>query len=405
MKYLCITLALLCAVDDAYAEQKFSTEFLAPKEIWAVNFNFSRGSVSSIYDNDGDQQSLSSGLSATLNSTVLPQLALLEAAFPGSSLGDVEGRLSFETKFLEITAGYGLTDDLSLGFRLPIGESCSKAGLTLSNATLGVNPAFDPTASVSPANSPFLPSALPGVNAFSSADLDALLKSSEFSYTDTNSHCESGLMGPIFGASWRVYKGEYDSLILLPGVRLGRLTDKADADVLFQPIIDDGSNDIILRADYYRDLQHALDLTVQLEYNIQLRDRKTVRVPDSPLALSAASSKQRLKRDLGDFVILDIELGYRFWNDQLRVFTAYYHKYKDRDSYTSSLGTDTQFLERNTTFRDQEIRTGIYYDGVPAWRAGKLPFPLRLELNYWESFDGKNSLKYYFTELSATFAF
>lgn len=400
MKYLCTSLALACIASDVYAYEKYSTEFLAPKDVWAVNLNFSRGSVSSRYDGDGDQQSLSSGLSTTLDSSFDPSLA---AFGPGASLGDVTGSLRYETKFLEITAGYGLTDDFSVGVRLPVGESCSKASLQVANANLGVNPAFDPSQPVALPNVPYLPATTPGITPFSSMDLSNFLKSGSYSYSDVNSHCESGLMGPVFGASWRVYQGEYDSLIFLPGVRLGRLTDKADADVLFQPIIDDGSNDIILRMDYYRDLQHALDLTVQLEYNIQLDDKKTRRIPSSALPL--ATVKERLERDLGDFVILDVELGYRFWNDQLRVFTAYYQKSKDGDSYSSSQGTNTQFLEQGTTFRDQEIRTGIYFDGVPAWRAGKLPFPLRLELNYWESFGGKNALKYHFTELHATFAF
>jgi hypothetical protein len=356
MKNLCAPLVLAVSFisSDAYAYEKYSTEFLAPKDVWAVNLNFSRGSVSSRYDSKGGQKSLSAPLNGV------------------TPLGLASGSLKFETKFVEITAGYGLADDLSLGFRFPVGESCSKASLDLAGApvtveTLLMDPQFG------------------------------------FAYTDIDSHCDSGLMGPVLGAAWRIYKGEYDSLVFLPGVRLGRLTDKTDADVLFQPIVDDGSNDIILRTDYYRDLQNALDLTVQFEYNIQLKDKKTRRIPSSALPL--ASIKERVERDLGDYVILDVELGYRFWNDQLRIFTAYYQKSKDGDSYSSSQSTNTQFLEQGTTFRDQEVRTGIYFDGVPAWRAGKLPFPLRLELNYWESFGGKNSLKYHFTELHATFAF
>lgn len=388
IRVLCGTLVfavLQGQVQAANSEyQKYSTEFLAPKGVWAVDVNFINASVSSRYDRDGNKQPLLNALPAPLDSELFPLLP------PLASLGTVSGNLKYRTRVTDVTAGYGFTDDLSAGFKIPFGESCSDVSLSVAPGNVG----FTSTGGIAPVGAGGLP--------LDDAGLNALL-TSQFGYTQVGSNCVDGVYGATAGVAWRAYDGQYDSLILLPGIRFGSLDDQHDPDNLFQPIIDDGSNDIILRADYYRDLRNSLDLVVQFEYDIQLEDKQTMRIPNSTLPL--ASSKEKLKRDLGDYFIFDVELGYRFWQDQLRIFAAYYHRNKDGDKYSSPTGRSTQFLEQGTTLVDHEIRAGIYYDGVPAWRQGKLPLPLRLELNHWKSTGGQNNLKFHFTEFHVTFAF
>ena len=213
------------------------------------------------------------------------------------------------------------------------------------------------------------------------------------------------MFAPIIGAAWRVYDGKYDSLVFIPGIRLGGLTDVYDPDKLFQPLIDDGANDIIIRFDYFRDLTFQLDIAAQIEYGINLEDKREMRVPVSDLPITPIAFKEKLERDVGDYTLLDIELGYRFMNRQARIYIAYYRKEKGKDEYSSPSGLSTQFLEKNSDFRDEEYRIGFNWDGVPTWQAGKIFFPFKAEINFWESFKGKNYFKYYFTEFKLTLAF
>jgi hypothetical protein len=291
-------------------------------------------------------------------------------------MGDsTDVNLRYQTDFLELTAGYGLTDNFAIGMQMLIGESCSDASLDTRNG-------------------------------FGSALATALTDpNGSFAYTDIDSHCESGVFAPIIGASWRVYDGKYDSLIFLPGVRLGGATDAYDPDVLFQPIIDDGTNDIIIRFDYFRDLTHGFDVAAQFEYAFALSDKRTMRGDQSNVAITPVAFREKLDRHAGDYALMDVELGYRFLNDQARVYIAYYIKDKDKDKYTSPSGLSTGFLETNSDYRDEEYRIGLNWDGVPAWQAGKIPLPFRAEINFWESFRGKNFFKYYFTEFKLTLAF
>ena len=112
-----------------------------------------------------------------------------------------------------------------------------------------------------------------------------------------------------------------------------------------------------------------------------------------------------MDRDVGDYTILDVELGYRFLGDQARVFAAYYQKRKGKDSFKSPSGLSTDYLSEYSDFRDEEYRVGVNWNGIPAWQKGYIPLPIQVEVNFWESFRGKNSLKYYFNEVKVTVAF
>ncbi|MAM87235.1 MAG: hypothetical protein CME36_08000 [unclassified Hahellaceae] len=364
MKRTTLFLALAAASAPTHAEPVEPTWGLfIPQGITVVDFNIGQGRVSSQFNEQGKPERFST----TLSGVPLDGFGLV-----GDS-SQVE--LSFETNFIEITAGHGITDDLAVGVRLPLVDSCSDAKVGTRNGSGDVL----------------------------SAALTA--QAGPFAYEDVGSHCDSGLVAPIVGAFWRIHSSGRDSLFFMPGIRLGRMTDKNDPDILFQPIADDGANDLILRFDYFRDLGYRFDLAVQLEHGINLSDRQTLRVPQSMLSITPAAFKERLKRDVGDYTILDIEFGYRFLDDQMRVFAAYYQKNKGKDSYKSPSGQSTFYLSDNSDFRDQEYRIGLNWNGIPAWQRGALPLPIQLELNFWESFRGKNALKYYYNEFKVSLAF
>ncbi|MDX1695146.1 MAG: hypothetical protein R3208_15375 [Ketobacteraceae bacterium] len=348
------------AVDEY---RKYSTEFIAPKGVVAVNFRFSQGRVSSAYDQDGNLEKFSDSLSG---------IPLDTFGLAGDST-DVD--LRYQTEFLELTVGYGLTDNVAIGVQMLIGESCSDASLETQNGF-----------------GQLLGGAL--------TDPDG-----NFAYSDIDSHCESGVFAPILGAAWRIYEGKYDSLIFLPGIRLGGATDAHDPDVLFQPIIDDGTDDIIIRFDYFRDLTHSFDIAGQFEYAYALPDERTMRVDQSGIPITPIAFKEKVERNAGDYALMDVEFGYRFLDDQARVYIAYYIKDKQKDKFQSDSGLSTEFLEENSDFRDEEYRIGFTWDGVPAWQAGTVPVPFKAEINFWESFRGKNFFKYYFTEFKVTLAF
>jgi hypothetical protein len=104
--------------------------------------------------------------------------------------------------------------------------------------------------------------------------------------------------------------------------------------------------------------------------------------------LAPVSSKERLKRDLGDFWEFDLELG-RSLGDW-RISTTWHRWQKSRDSYSSPSGRDTSALEAETTVVADQWRLALSWSGVGVWQRGALPLPLVARLEVQDTYAGRN---------------
>ena len=75
------------------------------------------------YDPDGDIEDIATDYNTSLDSGVFPDLGLVESAFMmpagSASLGDSVVAFEYEQDVVEFSLFYGVTDKLSVGFKLP----------------------------------------------------------------------------------------------------------------------------------------------------------------------------------------------------------------------------------------------------------------------------------------------
>jgi hypothetical protein len=229
----------------------------------------------------------------------------------------------------------------------------------------------------------------PGIPALGSAGVQQILTNPAFGYQykPIKNSQQAGFSDPTFGVLWRAYKTNQESLILGLGLRLG-IAKEDDPDDLLDVPLGDGSTDIRTRMEYFQNIGANFDLHMLADYNIQTTDKATLRVPKIGEVLALNSSKEKLRRDLGDFYETDLELGYRYSNWR---FSTTLHRYeKQSDHYRSSLGTDTTSIETNTYTYANQYRIGASWSGVSAWQQGKLPLPLIIKLEMQNTYGGKN---------------
>ncbi len=95
------------------------------------------------YNPDGDTEDIATDYNATLDSSVFPDLALVEAAFlmPAGSanIGDSVVSFEYDVMIVELSYQYGLTARLSVGIMIPYWDVKNNvnARLDTANATVG----------------------------------------------------------------------------------------------------------------------------------------------------------------------------------------------------------------------------------------------------------------------------
>lgn len=372
--------------DPPAAAANHALDTMSPAGRWAVRLEVRGNGYDMRFDNQGRREDLDAVFDGVvLNSSVFPALAALGGT---ATLGTTRMNTRVDTRFTELTLGYGVTNNLTAGLILPYLDNRTQADFSVLGGNVGFNPAFNPALPVSAGNYPFAPASA-GVAAMGTAGVKSLLTNPIFGYAyrPIETTTTSGFGDPTVGALWRFHKGEKDSAVLGFGVRLG-LSDGDDPDNLLDVPTGDSTTDLRTRIEYFRDLGAGFDLRLLLESKIQLPDEIDKRIPAAGDVLASAASKQTLRRNLGDIWEGDIEVAYR-WSDWRAALT--WHRYqKGRDHYRSNLGTDVSALEANTDTLAEQWRFGIAWSGVKAWRAGKLPLPLIVKLEMQEAYGGRN---------------
>lgn len=332
---------------------------MPPGGHWAARLELRSNSYDAWYGDNGRRRPLGAEYDGVvLDAAVIPALAVYG---PGVNLGTTRFASRVETEFASLTAGYGLSDDLTVGFILPYARTRNQVRFSVDGGNVG-----DGTATV-----------------------QGLLTDAAYGYAyePVRTTVTEGIGDPTVGGLWRFYKGKADSAVLALGVHLG-LAEKDDPDNLLDVPSGDGSTDLEARVEYFRALGGDWDLHLLARHREQLPDHAVMRVQDPGELLPQAASKERLKRDLGDYREFDIELGHT-WGDWRGSVT--WHLYdQDRTRYTSARGTDTRALSVDTRYRADQWRAGASWSGVRAWQAGKLPLPLVVRLEMQRAYGGRN---------------
>lgn len=383
------------------ASAGFGLDSMAPEDHWAVRLELRTNSYDARFDNEGKRQDLDAAFDkVNLNADIFPALALFGA---GASLGTTKFDSHVESQFSILTLGYGLTSNLTLGAIIPYNYARTEAHFAVSGGNVGFNSGFNPAQSMGPNNFPFAPASgiVPVMNG---ANVQDILTNPAFGYgyKPIQTVTAEGLGDPTLGVLWRFHQGVQDSVVLGLGVRFGVAADD-DPDNLLDVPPGDGSTDIRARLEYFRDLGEGFDLHLLADYNIQMEDHVTLRVPLQGQLLALANSKEKLRRDLGDYYETDLELGYRLADYR---FAATWHRYEEgKDTYSSRLGSDTRSLEINTHTLADQYRLSASWSGINAWKAGKLPLPLILKFEMQDTFAGQNfvDVRDFYVQITALF--
>ncbi len=340
-------LCVLVCVVPAYADTSVTTsepalpaatahalDGMAPAGHWAARLTLLRNGYDRRYDDRKDRVDLDAEANQAL------------AAFGVKLDSEVT------TEFAELLLGYGVSENLTLGAIVPYARTTSRLKLA---------------------------EAAPGGIAAVQGTLAALGYAGA---TPLATRAVSGWSDPTLGALWRFHKRARDSAVFGFGVRFGVApADDPDDPADIPP--GDGSTDLRFRLEYFRDLGSGWDLRLLGEHQVQLPDEVVMR-PGGVFSVG----KEKLKRNLGDYQEFDIELG-KAWGDW-RV-SGTWHRYQEvPDRYTSRIGTDTSALSANTDTLADQLRFGITWSGVRAWRAGKLFMPLIVKLEMQDAVRGRN---------------
>lgn len=338
-----IALALLapCASAETVvlpAASNHGLDGMAPHGRWAARLTLLRNSYDHRYDDARKRVDLDTGYDGL-------DLATLGLA------GQLNLDTDVVTEYTELMLGYGVTPDLTVGAIIPYASTTRRVRYSVDGG-------------------------------IGSAGLQAVL-TGPLGYKPLGTSTTSGFGDPTLGALWRFHRGEHDSAIVGLGVRFG-MAKEDDPDDLMDVPPGDGSTDLRARLEYFRDLGRDFDLRLLAEYQPQFADTVTMRA-GNPLT---TVTKERLRRDLGDYWEFDAELGKSFGDWRV---AGTWHRYQEGpDRYSSSIGTDTSYLSANTDTLADQLRFSVTWSGIRAWRTGWLPMPLIVKLEMQDAVAGRN---------------
>jgi len=349
------------------------------------------------FDADGNTEDLAEDLNANLNSSVFPQLGLIEQAFgmPAGTVSIGESEVSFEynVKIFDFYFFYGLTDRLSVGAKIPYWtfKNDVDAEVDNTNATVVKNPFLgspgDPFQGAPLVPRSIVPSALQ--DPLTTGDVQNLLET-EFGYKPLKSWSHNGLSDIEFGGRYQYYKSDNWRLAFLGALRAptGRTDDPDNlADFPFGlgswAILFHSNNDFIRWNNFM--------LNGTFVYELYLSHKDTLRIPDD-VNRPITANKERVDITPGDIIKLEFEGRYNItpsWN--LSLFYRYTRGFKWDVDGDQGLSYDQ--VEKESDFKSQQYRVGITYSTLPLYQAKEFALPLTAKLYYRDRFAGENTTK------------
>jgi hypothetical protein len=329
------------------------------------------------YSPDGDRRSLGAqydGLS--LNATLFPALTALG---PGATLGttDLSARMSGQQA--RLTFGYGLGEDVTVGFQVGYGEVVNKVKVAVTGSNLAAtgNPAL-----------PYVPLGAFGLTTPTGAEDVQNLLTGLYGYKRVQSSTWHSMLDPLIGLRWRFDKGENHATVFAPTLRFG-VAKEPDPNDLMQMVLGDGTNDILLGVLHTRKLSGHWDMLLSAQYTVQLADHITARAHSTTELLVPASRLEKLHRDRTDPIELTAETGYSSGPWRFSGRLEYAHG--GQDHYSSPTGQNVSGLEANTDFHFLLGYLGVSWNGIPGYLRGENKTPILVSLVAATTLAAKNT--------------
>ena len=158
-----------------------------------------------------------------------------------------------------------------------------------------------------------------------------------------------------------------------------------------------GQTDVELRSQWDLLIGRRFWATVGGRYGWQLADEQVLRITPGHLPLALAYRRQRVSRDLGDY--LELEASPRWAvNDYFAVGGQYRFRSKGKDRYAGSffvkppvgdsVSLDASVLAAETEEREHRIAAGISYSTLAGGNRGRARLPIELSYQHWWSIAG-----------------
>jgi hypothetical protein len=347
------------------------------------------------YNDSGNVEDAAKDFNAELDSSVFQDLSALDPFVSGrASIGKSVVSFKYDVSEYELLIQRGITDQLTLGIKIPyrIVKNTVNASLDTSTANVGKNP-FIPGG--------VAPLSFPRTRPFTSADVQNLL-SKNYGYKPVETWSDEGLMDIEAGFRYQYFKTDKWRLAFTGAVRFptGKVDDPDNlADVGFG----DGVYALrfFLNNDYTGIEKFLFNAT--LNYDLLFPGKEVLRVPasvDQPIT----ANKEEVDRNIGDYFKLDLSASYEFLKGS-SAFLEYEYDYKFKDSISGNQGFAYDQLEAQSDMQSHIYKIGLSYSTIPLFQEKKFPIPLLAYILYRDRFAGQNVFKSQYVEVGVSIYF
>jgi hypothetical protein len=357
------------------------------------------------YDPDGHTEDVATDFNETLDSTVFPDLALVEIAFgmPPGSANIGNSIVDFEYRFdiFEFGLQYGITDRLTAGIMIPYWRAKNHVDAMLDslNATVGksaIGVGFGAPLVPLEGGGPFgdaVPLTTEDIQNLLGAGLDingdGTIDIQGFGYKPVKTWSEDGLSDIEAGFRYQYLKRENWRLAFTGGVRFptGEVDDPDN--LVDYPL---GSGAWALLFNFNNDYVgiENLVLNATFTYELYLPDKQRLRVPDG-VDNPITRNKENVDRDLGDIIEVEVSGTYRFL-EGFSLSLLYEFGYAFEDDISGDRGFNYESLEDETDWTSHIFKIGLSYSTIPLFQAKKFPIPLVASIGYRNRFAGSNNV-------------
>jgi hypothetical protein len=348
------------------------------------------------YNGDGHTEDVATDFNKELNSSVFPDLSLVEAGFglPPGSASFGTSVVSFEWNIQELTfqPSYGLTDRLSVGLNIPYWweKNNVNASLNASNATVGINPGVPGGVA---------PIGFPGTSPPTTNDIQNLLVSQGFKKVETWSG--TGIGDIEAGGRYQYYNSDTWRLAFTGGVRFptGQVDDP---DNLVDRGLGTGAYALLFR--FNQDFiggtsgpakqlgvpdAGSYSINTTFRYDYYLADKQELRVCN--IHTPVCPDKENVHRNLGNVVEGEISASIGLLQG-LYLSPLYLVGHGFKNFYSGDKGFDYGTLAEQTDYTEQVYIISLTYSTLPLVVEKKFPLPVVGTISYRDRFAGNNNL-------------
>lgn len=386
---LSCTLPSICLCDSAEVLPKGRARFGVEADFYLP--------ITERYNPEGNVENIATDLNATLNSTVFPDLRLLESLFglPGgfANIGRSVVSYTYHYTVTEFSLQYGLTDRISAGLMIPYWfvKTDVSAKLDASGATVGKSAflnslaplGFLDTVPLTTKDAQNLIGRGLDINGDGKVDIKG------FGFKPIESWSENGLSDIEAGIRFQYLNNANWRLAVTGGVRFPT-GEVDDPDNLSDRVFGTGAWGLMfhLNNDYVGIKNTLLNFTFRYEpflpHDQTVRVLRNVNEPLSPL-------KEDVHIDVGDVFELEWSGTYQF----PRGFSAsllYRYGFSLEDDVSGSDGRPLPALEAESDYTEHIAIAALSYSTIPLYQAKKFPVPLTASLTYRNRFAGTNNV-------------